>query len=149
MIDVANFSVAAKRATAKDEQVFSQLMKRFPVTCKDILYGELQGAKEDVTHLKLEQLFRKDAKAIEVGGIKLAVCGFPLLCSTLLTKHSDIAEKLQGFCSAFNYHGTILMGILIKHDTDTVKRDIVVYSPLDWLKTRVSVLGLFQVTLLE
>lgn len=138
MIDVANFSVAAKRATAKDEQVFSQLAKFFPNISKDTLYDEIQRAKENVAHLKLEQLFRKDAKAIAFGGINLVICGFPLLCSTLLAKHLDIAVKLQEFCSNFKYHAAVLMGISINHDTDAVTRDIVVYSQLAWLKNKVN-----------
>lgn len=138
VVDVANFSVAAKRATTKDEQVFGELAKTIPHISKDVLYEELQNAKEDVSSLQVEQLFRKDAKAIEIGGIKLAVCSFPLLCSTLLIKYSDIIEKLQSFCSAYNYQGSVLMGISIDRETDTVKRDLIVYSKLTWLKNRVS-----------
>jgi cyanophycinase-like exopeptidase len=82
-------------------------------------------------------LCQKDRKIIEIGGIILPVCGFPFLCSTLLAKHSDLASKLQGFCSVLNCHGTVLMGISIDEETDIVKRDLVVYSHLAWLKNRV------------
>lgn len=137
VLDVANFSVAAKRATTKDEQVFDNLAKTIPHISRDALYEELQHAKEDVSSLQVEQLFRKDAKVIQIGGINLSICGFPLLCSTLFAKHSDIIEKLQSFCSAYNYQGAVLMGISIDRETDTVKRDLVVYSRLGWLKNRV------------
>lgn len=134
---MANFSPTAKRATVKDEEIFNKLLKWTPNVSKDILYKEIQSAKEDVVNLKFEQLCQKDRKMIEIGGISLPVCGFPFLCSTLLAKHSDIASKLQGFCSALNYQGTVLMGISIDEETDTVKRDIVVFSHLAWLKNRV------------
>ncbi len=137
VVDVANFSPTAKRATSKDEEIFNKLLKLVPNISKDILYRELQCAKEDVSNLTFEQLFQKDRKIIEIGGIVLPVCGFPFLCSTLLAKHSDLASKLQVFCSVLNCHGTVLMGISIDEETDTVKRDLVVYSHLAWLKNRV------------
>ena len=138
MVDVANFSVAAKRATPKDEQVFQVLSNWIALESKEKLYDDIQRAKEDVTCLTVEQLFRKDAKAIEIGGIHLAICGFPYLCSNVFEKYPDIIGKLPNFCSAYNYQGAILMGISIDRETDIVQRDIVVYSQLSSLKTKVS-----------
>ncbi|XP_045030228.1 exopolyphosphatase PRUNE1-like isoform X1 [Daphnia magna] len=137
VVDVANFSATAKRATAKDEQIFRKLSQYVPNISKDILYKELQCAKEDVGNLKFEQLCQKDRKILEVGGIKLSICGFPFLCSTLLAKYPDITTKLQDFCNVSGYQGAVLMGISINHETDEVKRDLVIYSRLTWLKTRI------------
>ncbi|EFX74001.1 hypothetical protein DAPPUDRAFT_215335, partial [Daphnia pulex] len=73
VVDVANFSLSAKRATAKDEEIFNKLLKLVPNISKDILYRELQCAKEDVSNLTFEQLCQKDRKIIEIGGIILPV----------------------------------------------------------------------------
>lgn len=141
---MANFSPTAKRATAKDEEIFSKLLKWVPNISKDTLYREIQCAKKDVVNLKFEQLCQKDKKLIAIGGINLPICAFPFLCSALLAKHSDIGSKLDGFCSALNFQGTVLMGISIDEETDTVKRDLVVYSHLAWLKNKVLIIIIFM-----
>ena len=139
LIDVANFSPSAKRATAKDDIFFEQLEKLLPGVDKNALYNELQSAKEDVSSLSLDQLLRKDAKYIRVdNGIDLAVCGFPMLSATLLRKYADhIDSALDQFACANNFPALILIGIEIDSQTDRVQRDIFVFSKLDSLKVKV------------
>ena len=141
---MANFSPTAKRATAKDGEIFSKLLKWVPKISKDTLYREIQCAKKDVVNLKFEQLCQKDRKLLAIGGINLPICAFPFLCSALLAKHSDVVSKLDGFCSVSNFQGTVLMGISIDEETDTVKRDLVVYSHLAWLKNKVLIIMIFM-----
>lgn len=135
---MANFSVTAKRATPKDEKVFERLSTWIPHMSKNIFYEELQRAKEDIAGIRLDQLFRKDMKVIEIGGVNLAICGFPCMCTTLLQTHLNLAEKLEQFCCSSNYQGAVLMGMLVNSETDTMNRDLIVFSKLAWLKTRVS-----------
>lgn len=134
---MANFSPTAKRATTKDEKIFKELAKLFPSLSTNTLYGDLQHAKQDVSNLSLEQLLRKDAKAIEVEGINIAICGFPSLCSKLCFTDSELIETLNGFCVRFKYQAVVLMGIDIDPESDIVKRDIGVYSHNAWLRNRV------------
>ena len=105
---------------------------------RNLLYNELQNAKEDVSTLSLEQLLRKDAKYIRVSGMDLAVCGFPMLSGTLLTKYSDnIDTALDHFASANHFPALVLVGIEIDQSTDGVQRDIIVYSKSESLRTKV------------
>lgn len=142
LVDVANFSTAAGRATHKDKHIYNELVKFIPEFSQDALFHEIQQAKEDVSNLQIEQMLRKDAKVLEVSGVNLVLCGFPLLCSTLLTKYSDFFEKLQGFCFHYNYQGVVLLGISINSKVDAVKRDLLVYSQSPWLKNKVCGFGL-------
>lgn len=137
MLDVANFSVAAKRATAKDEKVFEELTKLFPNLSTNSLYADLQHAKQDVSRLSLDQLLRKDAKVIDVDGISVAICGFPFLCSNLRFSDLELIEKLNEFSGKFKHQAVVLMGIDIDPKTDTVSRDIGVYSHNAWLRNQV------------
>lgn len=150
VIDVANFSPSAKRATAQDDSFFEQLQKLLPGVDKNTLYNELQSAKEDVSTLSLDQLLRKDAKYIRVDtGINLAVCGFPMMSATLLRKFADhIDSTLDQFASANNFPALILIGIEIDSVTDRVERDIVVYSKLDSLKVKVIIIILVNLSVL-
>jgi len=128
VLDVANFSVAAKRATAKDKRVFEQLSKIVPDVSKDDIYLQLQNAKANVSGLQFEQLLRKDVKVVQNDSFILAVSALPFLSSVFLAKYPDLQKKLYNFCLDYNYHGVVLVGIHIDQETDVVKRDILLFS---------------------
>lgn len=138
VLDVANFSKSAKRATAKDEQVFEQLSAIVPNVSKDDIYNELQMAKANISGLKFDQLLRKDVKVIHSDSIVVAVSAVPLLGCTFLEKYADISKKVHNFCVTNNYHALVLTGIHIDGQTDTVKRDILVFSANTPLKNKVN-----------
>jgi len=137
VLDVANFSKSAKRATAKDEQVFEQLSAIVPNVSKDDIYNELQMAKANISGLKFDQLLRKDVKVIHSDSIVVAVSAVPLLGCTFLEKYADISKKVHNFCVTNNYHALVLTGIHIDGQTDTVKRDILVFSANTPLKNKI------------
>jgi len=137
VLDVANFSISAKRATAKDSLVFEQLSAIVPNVSSDDIYQELQTAKANIAGLQLDQLLRKDVKIIHSDSVVVAVSAMPLLACTFLEKYSDISKKLHNFCIAHNYHALVVVGIHIEHQTDTVKRDILVFSANSPLKNKI------------
>lgn len=138
VLDVANFSLSAKRATVKDSLVFEQLSAIVLEVSKDDIYDELQRAKANISGLKFDQLLRKDVKVIYSDNIVVAVSAVPLLSCTFLEKYADIGKKVHNFCIAHNYHALIVTGIQIDPQTDTVKRDILVFSTNTLLKNKVN-----------
>ena len=144
VLDVANFSVAAKRATAKDKRVFEQLSKIVPDVSKDDIYLQLQNAKANVSGLQFEQLLRKDVKVVQNDSFILAVSALPFLSSVFLAKYPDLQKKLYNFCLDYNYHGVVLVGIHIDQETDVVKRDILLFSSNTAVKNKVNELCVLQ-----
>lgn len=139
LVDTANFSASVKWATGKDRETYNALVKTAPAGfSSDALYRELLAAKEDISGLTLKQLLNKDAKNVDMeGGIQLFVCAFPCLTAVLVEKFADIVEVLQDHCSAGQYHGGVLMGIEISKETNSFRRDIIVFSPHPELKNQV------------
>lgn len=141
MVDTANFSPTVKWATEKDRDVFSKLSQLTPAGfSKDSLYTELLTAKEAITGLTMKQLLTKDGKIVinSSSGIRLFVSAFPCLSSTVLEKHPDAEEAMENYCAKDHFEGGLLLGIEINKETNTIRRDLVVFSKFSALRNQVT-----------
>lgn len=126
-------------ATAKDNEAYDWLVKLVPAGfSKDELYLEILTAKEDISELTMKQLLNKDAKNVHTAdGTHIFVSGFPCLSANLLEKYSDVENTMQDHCKEGGFEAGVLLGMKICKTTNTMVRDLVVFSRNQRLKNQV------------
>ncbi|XP_014208504.1 exopolyphosphatase PRUNE1 [Copidosoma floridanum] len=126
LIDTANFSEEAGKATPLDREMMARLGRisaRADTNGPDELYRMLQDAKSDVGQLTPADLLIKDLKV--VNGVPIP--GFPVLVKDFLAL-DGAAEALETFCAEQQCRVLVLMGREWKEDRLT--RDLAVYHSL-------------------
>jgi len=125
-------------ATAKDNEAYDWLVKLAPSGfSKDELYLEILTAKEDISELTMKQLLIKDAKNVHTtNGTHIFVSGFPCLSANLLEKYSDVENTMQDHCKEGGFEAGVLLGMEICKTTNTMVRDLVVFSRNQRLKNQ-------------
>ncbi|KAJ8668423.1 hypothetical protein QAD02_010086, partial [Eretmocerus hayati] len=124
LIDTANFSKEADRATALDHEMANELGK---ICCmnelhRTQLFDEILQAKTDVSGLNSDDLLIRDLKV--VNGVPIS--GFPILVKEFL-QLDGAEEALKAFCSSRSCDACVLVGMKFK-DGNMI-RDLAVYSP--------------------
>ncbi|XP_037936168.1 exopolyphosphatase PRUNE1 [Teleopsis dalmanni] len=129
ILDTVNFSSAAGRATTKDSTVCEAIEKILHKTdynmSRSDIFDMLRTARADISHLTASQLLRKDLKIITNSNesLKIAMPGFPLQVQDFILK-PQAAESLREFAMENNCAIVLLIGMFVREDDGTVKRDI-------------------------
>ncbi|XP_008208195.1 exopolyphosphatase PRUNE1 [Nasonia vitripennis] len=123
LIDTANFSEEAKRATPLDHEMIAKLeeISDGDAQVREKLYQEILQAKTDISELTPVDLLIRDLKV--VNGVPIP--GFPILVKDFL-ELDGAREALEAFCAARNCQLAVLIGLDLRNDR--VMRDIAVYS---------------------
>uniref|UniRef100_UPI00358F338A exopolyphosphatase PRUNE1 n=1 Tax=Myxine glutinosa TaxID=7769 RepID=UPI00358F338A len=135
VLDCVNLSPAAGKTTPKDRAVLETLEGLFPqLPSRSEIFEELLSIKSNIDGLNMEQLLHKDAKAVEVEGIRVELCTVYCTLETVLQRHGLEAE-LALHSETGSYNALILLTIVFNLKK-TPQRGILLYTKDAALRTK-------------
>jgi len=133
LLDTVNLSEQAGRATPKDAEMVRRLHALRPHLDLNVIFGNLQNAKFDVSMLATVDLLRKDMKSVHgvssspsLGHFSVAVSSIAMHLEKFL-RRVNVEQDMEDFAKKYEYSLIVLMGINTNIKGD-VERQLGVYS---------------------
>lgn len=130
LIDTANFSKTAKKATPKDVCVFEELSTYLHNLDIDwnAEYSKIQAAKRSTSGLTVNDLLRKDLKTVNVNGLTIAIPTVPITMEQLAAM-PNFTNEMEQFRQQQQAEAVIVM-TLITNDgaSGSPHRGMVIYT---------------------
>ncbi|XP_078063927.1 exopolyphosphatase PRUNE1 [Mustelus asterias] len=137
VLDCINMAPEAGKVTPKDTQYVTLLESKFDkLPPRAATFDSLQKAKFDVSGLTIEQMLRKDLKALSGGDFHLAISAVYLKLEDLLARPC-LKEAFEEFCRAGGYNVLVVMTISFGQRSEPY-RQLGVYSAHSDLRESVS-----------
>lgn len=127
LLDTICLSDLAKRATAKDKAIVTELEKILVGCDRRELFQKLYEAKFDISALTMEDLLHRDFKVISNNTMNIAIASLTTSLEAVLAR--PVAEsELQKFSSETKSQIIVLLGIQIDTAMQGTARQLAVYS---------------------
>uniref|UniRef100_A0A224YYL0 Exopolyphosphatase n=1 Tax=Rhipicephalus zambeziensis TaxID=60191 RepID=A0A224YYL0_9ACAR len=127
LLDTVCLSESARKTTAKDLEVVSKLQALLPDLSKEEVFKPLCRAKSNVEGLTLDELLRKDLKAVCSSTKRIAISSVPGELKNICQENTMEAE-LGKFCKTHGYSALIILAIAVEEKCNSVQRQLAVFS---------------------
>ncbi|XP_049271601.1 uncharacterized protein LOC119394114 isoform X2 [Rhipicephalus sanguineus] len=128
LLDTVCLSESARRTTAKDLEMVSKLQAVLPDLNKEEVFKPLCRAKSNVEGLTLDELLRKDLKVVCSSAKRIALSSVPAELKSICQENTMEAE-LGKFCKTHGYSALIILTIAVDEKSNSVQRQLAVFSP--------------------
>ncbi|XP_077562473.1 uncharacterized protein LOC144178467 isoform X4 [Haemaphysalis longicornis] len=137
LLDTVCLSESARKTTAKDLEVISRLQSLLPELNKEEVFKPLSRAKANVDGLTLDELLRKDLKAVCSSAKRIAISSVPGELKNICQENTMEAE-LDKFCKTHGYSALIILAVAVEEKSNSVQRQLAVFSSDIMLKQQLT-----------
>lgn len=137
LLDTVCLSESARKTTAKDLEVISRLQSLLPELNKEEVFKPLSRAKANVDGLTLDELLRKDLKAVCSSAKRIAISSVPGELKSICQENTMEAE-LDKFCKTHGYSALIILTVAVEEKSNSVQRQLAVFSSDIMLKQQLT-----------
>lgn len=137
LLDTVCLSESARKTTAKDLEVISRLQSLLPELNKEEVFKPLSRAKANVDGLTLDELLRKDLKAVCSSSKRIAISSVPGELKNICQENTMEAE-LDKFCKTHGYSALIILTVAVEEKSNSVQRQLAVFSSDIMLKQQLT-----------
>ncbi|XP_037279179.2 uncharacterized protein LOC119172245 isoform X2 [Rhipicephalus microplus] len=127
LLDTVCLSESARKTTVKDLEMVSKLQALLPDLGKEEVFKPLCRAKSNVQGLTLDELLRKDLKAVCSSSKRIAISSVPGELKNICQENTMEAE-LGKFCKTHGYSALIILTIAVEEKSNSVQRQLAVFS---------------------
>ncbi|XP_070393288.1 protein prune homolog 2-like isoform X2 [Dermacentor albipictus] len=137
LLDTVCLSESARKTTAKDLEMVSKLQALLPELSKEEVFKPLCRARSNVDGLCLDELLRKDLKAVCSSAKRIAISSVPGELKSICQENTMEAE-LGKFCKTHGYSALIILTIAVEEKSNSVQRQLAVFSSDIMLKQQLT-----------
>nr|XP_050034246.1 exopolyphosphatase PRUNE1-like isoform X4 [Dermacentor andersoni] len=137
LLDTVCLSESARKTTAKDLEMVSKLQALLPELSKEEVFKPLCRAKSNVDGLCLDELLRKDLKAVCSSAKRIAISSVPGELKSICQENTMEAE-LGKFCKTHGYSALIILTVAVEEKSNSVQRQLAVFSSDIMLKQQLT-----------
>ncbi|XP_050034243.2 uncharacterized protein [Dermacentor andersoni] len=137
LLDTVCLSESARKTTAKDLEMVSKLQVLLPELSKEEVFKPLCRAKSNVDGLCLDELLRKDLKAVCSSAKRIAISSVPGELKSICQENTMEAE-LGKFCKTHGYSALIILTVAVEEKSNSVQRQLAVFSSDIMLKQQLT-----------
>uniref|UniRef100_A0A2R5LCJ1 Putative exopolyphosphatase n=1 Tax=Ornithodoros turicata TaxID=34597 RepID=A0A2R5LCJ1_9ACAR len=127
LLDTVCLSESARKATPKDRNVISKLQELLPEVTQEEVFKSLQTSKNNVSGLTLDELLRRDLKAVSTATKHIAISSIPGEIKSL-GQQNGIEGKLGQFCKDHGYNALVVLSVKRDEKCNGVQRGLAVFS---------------------
>ncbi|XP_064471086.1 uncharacterized protein LOC135385596 isoform X2 [Ornithodoros turicata] len=127
LLDTVCLSESARKATPKDRNVISKLQELLPEVTQEEVFKSLQTSKNNVSGLTLDELLRRDLKAVSTATKHIAISSIPGEIKSL-GQQNGIEGKLGQFCKDHGYNALVVLSVKLDEKCNGVQRGLAVFS---------------------